>query len=67
MINTAKIAFLFIMAIFSTEIIFSAVTWEDQLPLSVPLDPDQNRPMGKCNENNDCPPGTACGAFGQCV
>lgn len=60
------IFFLFIAACFSGQLIYSARTFWDQLPLSYPLDPDQNRPMGRCNENSDCPAGSDCGAFGTC-
>lgn len=63
-----KKLFLFSIIFFnlSNSFIQAARYFEDQYPLSIPTDPDKDRPLGRCNADSDCSPGSDCTSFGWC-
>lgn len=63
-----KNLFFFMMLILnlSNSFVNSARYLSDQGPLSIPTDPDVDRPLGRCNQDSDCSPGSDCTSFGWC-
>ncbi len=44
----------------------AACSFLEQLPTSNASDPDKMRGNNRCNEDNDCEPGSYCSSFGYC-